>query len=71
MQRETLSHKRYADTQATAEYMNMSAGFLEKARVTGTPKIPFLKIGRSVRYDLDQIDAFMGDRSRFNTSEAA
>jgi predicted DNA-binding transcriptional regulator AlpA len=72
---EDTSHKRrqhrYADTRSTAQYMGMSEAFLEKARITGEPKIPYVKVGRAVRYDLDEIDALMAARARFNTSEAA
>ena len=51
--------------------MSMSEAFLEKARITGVPKIPYVKIGRAVRYDLNEIDAFMAASARLNTSEAA
>ncbi len=63
-------HRRYADTEAVAVYTGLSKAFFEKARVTGIPKIPFIKIGRAVRYDLDAIDQFMADRSRLTTSES-
>ena len=63
--------RRYADTKATASYMGVSTAFLEKARVTGTPAIPFIKLGRSVKYDLDVIDQFMAECSRSSTSELA
>ena len=66
---EGRSGRRYADTKATAAYMGVSTALLEKSRISGVPKIPFIKIGRAVRYDLDRIDAFMADRARFNTSE--
>ena len=62
--------RRYADTKVTAGYMGVSSAFLEKARVTGIPKIPFIKLGRSVKYDLDLIDRFMAERSRLSTSDA-
>ena len=65
---EARQSRRYADTKTTAEYMGVSAAFLEKARVTGLPKIPFIKLGRSVKYDLDVIDGFMAERSRLSTS---
>jgi hypothetical protein len=61
--------KRYADTKATAAYMRVSTALLEKSRVTGSPKIPFIKVGRSVRYDLDIIDGLMAEWSRLSTSE--
>jgi hypothetical protein len=60
--------KRYANTAGVADYTGLSRAFFEKARVTGIPQIPFLKIGRAVRYDLDQIDQFMADRARISTS---
>ena len=60
--------KRYADTAGVAAYTDLSKAFYEKARVTGDPPIPFIKIGRAVRYDLDVIDQFMADRARISTS---
>jgi hypothetical protein len=60
--------KRYADTAGVASYTGLSKAFFEKARVTGVPQIPFIKIGRAVRYDLDVIDQMMADRARISTS---
>jgi hypothetical protein len=60
--------KRYADTAGVANYTGLSKAFFEKARVTGVPQIPFIKIGRAVRYDLDLIDQMMADRARISTS---
>ena len=62
-------HRRYADTEGVAVYTGLSKAFFEKARVTGEPEIPFIKIGRAVRYDLDAIDQFMTNRSRLTTNE--
>jgi hypothetical protein len=60
--------KRYADTAGVANYTGLSKAFFEKARVTGIPAIPFIKLGRCVRYDLDVIDQIMADRARVSTS---
>jgi hypothetical protein len=63
--------KRYADTKATAEYIGVSAQFLEKNRVSGKDSIPYIKLGRKVIYDLDVIDRRMAENARVTTGEIA
>jgi hypothetical protein len=63
--------RRYADTKTTAAYMGLSVPFLEKARVTGEPRIPYIKVGRSVRYDLSVIDEIMARWTRLSTAVPA
>lgn len=53
-----------------AERMRVSPSTLAKARVTGDGP-PFLKIGRSVRYEVAAVDQWLEARRRTSTSETA
>jgi excisionase family DNA binding protein len=58
-------------TKDAAEYLGVSAAFLERDRWAGA-KIPFIKIGtRSVRYRQADLDAYVESKLRRSTSEAA
>lgn len=61
--------RRYTDTAGVADYTGLSISFFEKARVNGAPSIPFIKVGRAVRYDLDVIDQILAERVRTSTSD--
>jgi predicted DNA-binding transcriptional regulator AlpA len=48
----------------TARYIGMSRSFLRQARMNGsrqsrTPAPPFIKIGRSVRYLIEELDQWL------------
>ncbi|GAA6170812.1 hypothetical protein NBRC116592_04820 [Colwellia sp. KU-HH00111] len=48
----------------TAEYIGMSRSFLRQSRMEGnrenrTPAPPFIKIGRSVRYLVEDLDSWL------------
>jgi len=48
----------------TCEYLSVSRSFLAKARMNGTlpghtPGPPYIKLGRSIRYDLSDLDAWV------------
>lgn len=52
---------------AAAEYIDMSASFLRVGRARGvvgnrTPAPQFLKIGRTIKYDRRDLDAWLADR---------
>jgi excisionase family DNA binding protein len=66
----TLNTPRRVQTEdEAAEYTNFSKRTLQKWRVVGGgPK--YLKIGRTVRYRLEDLDVFLGQSVRRNTSEA-
>lgn len=57
-------------TPEAAEYLGLAPVTLEKDRLTGELGIPYIKIGRAVRYDTGDLDAFLVSRRRMNTSEA-
>jgi hypothetical protein len=61
---------RYTNTRGAAEHLACSASYLEKCRVTGgSPR--FLKIGKAVRYKIEELDAFASAREHGSTSEYA
>jgi hypothetical protein len=59
-----------ADTPQTAAFLNCSEALLERRRWDGTG-IPFLKLGRSVRYRKSAVLAYLEGKTRTSTTEAA
>ena len=60
----------YTDTRGAAAHLACSASYLEKERVTGGgPR--FIKIGKSVRYRIADLDAWASGRTFGSTSEYA
>lgn len=58
----------FSEIQA-AKYIGMSRSFLAQSRMDGkrdnrTPAPPFIKIGRSVRYIKDDLDAWLNQFSK-------
>jgi predicted DNA-binding transcriptional regulator AlpA len=51
-----------------AERWNISPSTLAKARVSGDGP-PFLKLGRSVRYDVAEAEQWLEDKRRSSTSQ--
>jgi predicted DNA-binding transcriptional regulator AlpA len=56
------------DTQGAATRIGLSAATLEKKRVYGDGP-PFIKMGRSVRYRLSDLEAWIAARVVNSTSE--
>jgi len=46
-----------------SERINVPTTTLAKARCTGDPAIPYIKIGKSVRYDPAAVDAWLAKNS--------
>jgi excisionase family DNA binding protein len=57
-------------TEQTAQILGISPSTLAKARVFGG-KLPFVKLGRSVRYRLEDILSFIDQQTRVSTSQPA
>lgn len=60
----SFAHKRGLTEAEAAEYIGMSTHYLEKARQHGapgnrTPGPRFVRIGRSMRYLIDDLDAWL------------
>lgn len=53
-----------------AERLNISTATLAKKRWSGKDPIPFVKMGRSVRYEPSAIAAYVAGRVRNSTSES-
>lgn len=59
-----LSNVNLITEKEAAQYIGMSAAFLRKSRMEGrrknrTPGPPFIKIGKSIRYSLRDLDAWL------------
>lgn len=62
--------RKYLTTPEAADYLNEAKSTLEKKRMKGTgPK--FIKDGRTVRYLVDDLDAYAASLRRSHTSQAA
>ena len=59
---------RYLNVQEAAMFLGLKQRTMDKWRVTGEGP-PFVKIGRSVRYDRSDLQAYMAKRIRRSTSE--
>ena len=55
----------------TGEYLNLSEKTLANARWSGIGiKLPFLKLGHSVRYKQSDLDKYIKSNTHTNTGEA-
>ena len=57
-------------TPEAARYTGLAKSTLEKLRVTGDGS-PFIRIGRAVLYDPDDLDAWLAANRRKSTSDHA
>lgn len=57
------------NTKQAAEYLTLQPCTLEAWRVSGS-KIPFVKLGKAVRYKKENLDAFIESQKRNSTSDA-
>ena len=55
---------RLLDEQAAAAYLDLKPGTMAVWRSTGRYAIPFVKIGRNVRYRRADLDAWLAQRTR-------
>ncbi len=58
---------KYLSTSETAEHLRVSTSWLAKSRLSGEGP-PFIKAGRTVLYDLDDIESWAAKRKRQSTS---
>lgn len=52
-----------SDAEATA-YLDLASGTLSVWRCTGRYNLPFIKVGRAVRYRKADLDAWLASRTR-------
>ena len=55
----TPLQKRWLNTDQAAEYLGCSRNFLDKNRLTRIRQIPFTRLGRVIRYDVFDLDAYL------------
>jgi excisionase family DNA binding protein len=60
--------KKYLSPDEAGRYIQISPRTLAKWRCVGTPNIPYTKVGRSVRYKLEDLDNYLAKHS-FNSVE--
>ena len=53
-----------------AQHLNVTTGTLAVWRSTGRYPIPFIKVGRSVKYRLDDLNAWIESRTQANGATA-
>ena len=54
------------DEKAAADFLQLSPGTLSVWRSTGRYRIPFVKVGRRVRYRRADLEAWLESRTRTN-----
>lgn len=66
---DTITVNGLLNQREAARYLGVSERFLEKGRVSGrAPR--FVRVGRSIRYDLDDLRNWVDSRKASNTGEA-
>jgi predicted DNA-binding transcriptional regulator AlpA len=63
------SASRYVRTPEAAAHIGLATVTLEKDRVSGRMGLPFIKIGRVVLYDLNEIDGWLAKHRRSSTAD--
>jgi predicted DNA-binding transcriptional regulator AlpA len=65
-----MQHKRYFNPIEASDYVGVSSSWLAKLRLYGGgPR--YSKIGRSIRYSADELDAWLASNLQTSTSEFA
>ncbi len=59
----------FLTTTQAAEYLTIAAATLNKRRSTGIYPIPYIKLGRSVRYRQADLDAYVEEQRQTSTAE--
>lgn len=67
---ECITTDRLVDTSEAARVLGIKKQTLDVWRCTGRYSIPFVKVGRLVRYRTSDLEAFLNDRTVKNTAEA-
>ena len=62
--------RRWLSNAEAAEYLGCSENFLDKDRLTRLHGVPFTRLGRHIRYDLADLDAFL-ERGKMQAEAAA
>lgn len=59
----TQKQSRWLTIPEAAAYLKCCRNFLDKDRITGLHGIPFARLGRHIRYDVSDLDAWL-ERSK-------
>jgi excisionase family DNA binding protein len=62
----SLVRRELLDEKAAAEFLDIAPGTLSVWRSTGRYRIPFVKVGRRVRYRRADLEAWLASRTRTN-----
>ena len=65
-----LPESQLLDDKQTAAAMTLQPGTLAVWRSTGRVNLPYIKVGRSVRYRVGDIKKFLESRTRLHTGES-
>jgi hypothetical protein len=60
----------FVNEDQTAQLLGLKVKTLRNWRQTGTEDLPYYKLGRAVRYDLDEVAAWARSRRFTSTTEA-
>jgi excisionase family DNA binding protein len=63
-----LVEKRLLNTKEAAKFLNVGQSTLEQARLNGRLSIPFVKLGKLVRYKLEDLEAYVAGLSTYNNT---
>lgn len=58
------------DTEGASQHIGLAVSTLEKLRVSGGGP-QYVKLGRAVRYRISDLEEYLAERVRENTSQAA
>lgn len=65
----SLQTPRWLNSGEAAEYLGCSKNFLDKDRQFGTCGIPFSRLGRCVKYDVRDLDAYLESNKSIRASK--
>jgi len=64
----THRQRRWLPPQQAADYLGCSRNFLDRDRTSRLHGIPYARLGRHIRYDISDLDAFL-ERSKAQSGE--
>ena len=62
---------RLLNVKEVARITGLAAGTLNRARITGAPAPPFVRIGAAVRYKSESVARWIADQHEFNSTSQA
>ena len=68
---ESIKSGRLISTKELAKILNIGVSTIEQGRITGSFPIGFIRIGRTIRYRVDDVEKFLSSHRTYkSTSEA-